>query len=65
MLRRLNELSFVIGLFFSLVAVILLGGYFFMKELSAGINLYTGIVFLIFGVIMMLIKNRAKYGSDD
>lgn len=65
MLRRLNELSFVIGLFFTLVAVILLGGYFLMKELSAGINLYTGIVFLVFGIVMMLVRTRAKYGSDD
>ena len=28
MLKRINELSFVIGLFFTLVAIILIGGYF-------------------------------------
>lgn len=60
MLRRFNELSFVIGLFFTLVAVILLGGNFLFQQLSASINLYTGIVFLVFGLAMMLIRSRTR-----
>ncbi|TMI90436.1 MAG: hypothetical protein E6H06_17420 [Bacteroidetes bacterium] len=58
MYKRLNELSFVIGLFFSIVSIILLTDYFFKKELSSKINLYTGIVFLIFGLFMMSIKRN-------
>ena len=64
MLKRVNELSFVIGLFFTLVAIILIGGYFLTKELSADVNLYTGIVFIIFGLSMILIRSREKDGDD-
>jgi threonine/homoserine/homoserine lactone efflux protein len=58
MLKRLNELSFVIGLFFTLVSLILLVGYFISAQLSAAINLYTGIVFLVFGVAMIFARKR-------
>lgn len=64
MLKRINELSFVIGVFFTLVAIILLGGYFISEQLSSPINLYTGIVFLVFGLAMVLIRSKAKYGND-
>lgn len=64
MFRRINELSFVIGLFFTLVAIILMGGYFLVEQLSSKVNLYTGIVFLVFGLAMILIRSRAKYGDD-
>lgn len=60
MLKRINELSFVIGLFFTIVAIILLGGYFLSESLSAPINLYTGIVFLVFGLAMIIIRSKAK-----
>ena len=63
MLRRINELSFVIGLFFTLVGIILIGGYFAATELSAKVNLYTGLVFLVFGIVMMLVRSNAKYGE--
>jgi hypothetical protein len=64
MFRRINELSFVIGLFFTIVAVILLAGYFISERLSSKINLYTGIVFLVFGLAMVLIRTSSKYGAD-
>ena len=60
MLKRINELSFVIGLFFTLVAIILLAGYFVSEQLSAPINLYTGIVFLVFGLAMIVIRSKEK-----
>jgi hypothetical protein len=58
MFRRLNELNFVIGLFFTIVAVILLVDTFFNSAFSETINLYTGIAFLIFGLIMIIIKTN-------
>lgn len=58
MYKRLNELNFVIGLFFTIVSLILLAGSFLSQELSGKINIYTGIVFLIFGVVMILIKGN-------
>ena len=60
MYKRLNELNFVIGLFFTIVSLILLVGSFLSSELSRRINVYTGIVFLIFGIVMILIKGNKK-----
>lgn len=65
MFRRINELSFVIGLFFTMVAIILIGGYFISASLASDTNLYTGIVFLVFGLAMILIRARPKYGDDQ
>lgn len=58
MYKRLNELNFVIGLFFTLVSLILLADVFFGKEESGKLNIYTGIAFLIFGVLMIIIKSK-------
>ena len=55
---RFTSLSFIIGLFFLIVAIILLAGYFFSSLLAAGINLYAGILFLAFGVFMVMIKEN-------
>jgi hypothetical protein len=54
----------VIGLFFTLVAIILIGGYFLVEALAAKINLYTGIVFLVFGLLMIVIRTKARYGDS-
>jgi len=60
MLNRLTQLSFIIGVFFTIVAIILLTGFFVSALLSSFLNLYAGIAFLIFGLIMMLIKPANK-----
>lgn len=62
MYKRLNELNFVIGLFFTIVSLILLVGSFFSKELSGRLNIYTGIAFLVFGLLMILIKGERSDG---
>lgn len=56
MLKKLNQLSFVIGLFFILVALILLVGYLIGSSLKSPINLYSGLGMLLFGIFMVLIK---------
>ena len=56
MLKRLNELNFVIGLFFTIISLILLADTLLNKEGMGKLNLYTGITFLIFGVFMILLK---------
>ncbi len=62
MYKRFTELNFVIGLFFFIVSLILLIGYYVAIELSSDINLYTGIVFLVFGLVMILYKtNKGKH----
>ena len=56
MQEKLNQLSFVIGVFFILVSLVLIGGYFLLAELSHNIKLYTGLGMAIFGLIMIRLK---------
>jgi hypothetical protein len=53
MLNKLNNLGFVIGAFFTIVAIIL-----FVNILVSGrsdtLSLYSATAFLIFGVVMMV-----------
>ncbi len=58
MYKRLNELNFVIGLFFTIVSLILLAHNFFAKGSPGKLNLYTGLVFLVFGLFMIAIKTK-------
>ncbi|MEP6681957.1 MAG: hypothetical protein ABJA35_01810 [Parafilimonas sp.] len=58
MFNRLTQLSFTIGLFFTIVSAILLIGYFTSDTLSSPLNMYAGIAFLIFGLLMMFIKPK-------
>lgn len=60
MINRLAQLSFIIGFFFTIVAVILLTGYFTSDALSSPLNMYAAIAFLIFGLVMMLVKGNAQ-----
>lgn len=63
MLNKLNQLSFVIGLFFILVATILIIGYAMGGELKAPINLYSGIGMFLFGLFMVFIKENEDPNS--
>ena len=60
MFKKLNQLSFVIGLFFFIVAVILIVTYFTGIS-EEKITLYTSVAFFIFGSAMMAVKG----GSGD
>jgi hypothetical protein len=52
MLNKLNDLSFVIGVFFTVVSLILFGNML-IKGAMETINLYSATTFLIFGLAMM------------
>jgi|688.fasta_scaffold141019_4 hypothetical protein len=56
-IEKFNQLSFVIGFFFIIVAVVLIGGYFLIAQLAHDENLYTGIGMLAFGLIMLKVKS--------
>ena len=58
MYKRLNELSFVIGLFFTLVSLILLAGSLFSSGPASSLTVSSAIVFLVFGVVMILIRGN-------
>ncbi len=63
MLKRLTQLSFVIGLFFTLVSIVLFGNILLTNAPTA-LNFYTSITFLVFGIYMMLIE-RKKVDSNE
>jgi uncharacterized membrane protein YesL len=60
MYKKLNDLQFVIGLFFSVVALILLFNVMLGTNVDGKLNIYTGSGFLIFGLAMMLIRKGNK-----
>ena len=57
MYKRFNQLSFVIGLFFFIVSLILFANTLF-NNATANINIYTAAVFFIFGLLMIFIKGK-------
>jgi hypothetical protein len=59
MLNRLNELSFVIGAFFTLVSLILFGNIL-VTPVPDNLSIYSAIGFLVFGLLMMLPHRKKK-----
>ncbi|RYY24714.1 MAG: hypothetical protein EOO04_12715 [Chitinophagaceae bacterium] len=58
MYKRFNELSFVIGLFFILVSLILILNGLVNDEAKSTITFYSAGAFLIFGIFMLMVKSR-------
>jgi uncharacterized membrane protein YesL len=58
MYKKLNDLQFVIGLFFSVVALILLFNVMLGTNVDGKLNIYTGSTFLVFGLAMMLFRKK-------
>jgi hypothetical protein len=56
MSEKLNQLSFIIGVFFIMVALVLLIGYATTISLKHSINLYTGMSMMVFGLVMIKLK---------
>jgi len=52
MYKKLSNLGFVIGIFFIIISLILLIGTPVSSLPATRMNLYTGFVFLTFGVLM-------------
>ncbi|MBS1594335.1 MAG: hypothetical protein JST90_08405 [Bacteroidetes bacterium] len=52
---KLTDLRFIIGLFFSLSGLVLIGTYFAVTQSNhPQMNLYAGSVMLLFGLFMLL-----------
>ncbi len=55
-MKKLTDLRFVIGLFFSLCGIILLLCYYMVNESNnPKLNLYAGGVMLLFGLLMLVL----------
>lgn len=62
MYKRFGSLRFIIGLFFFLLAVILLAGYVFSEVQRQALNLLTGLGFLVFSIAMMWETRKGEAG---
>jgi hypothetical protein len=58
MYKKLNDLQFVIGLFFTVVSLILLGSVLLSDGETVKVNIYTGVSFLIFGLCMIFLRSN-------
>ncbi len=59
MYKRFNELSFVIGLFFLLVSIILVLNGLLNTAANSNLTYYSAGTFLIFALFMMMLKSKA------
>ena len=67
---KLLDLRFVIGLFFLIVGVLLLGYSFLAhaaEETLTAVNRWCGIIFIVFGILMSFVLNvrSSKEPTDD
>jgi uncharacterized membrane protein len=61
MYKKLNNLGFVIGIFFIIISLILIIGGFVSAALAYKLNFYTGFSFLVFGIFMAFLnRNNGK-----
>jgi len=60
MYNKLDNLGFIIGLFFILVSLVLLIGGLISPSLAYALNFYTGGAFLVFGVVMVVGSVRRR-----
>jgi len=58
MYKRLNNLGFVIGIFFTIISLILLIGALLSDALDNTLDYYTGFTFLIFGFCMAYFNRK-------
>ncbi len=56
--KKLNNLGFVIGIFFTIISLILIIGGFVSEALSYKLNFYTGFSFLVFGILMVFFNKK-------
>jgi len=55
---KLFDLRFVIGLFFFVIGALLTAYYFIFSVTTEAVNLWCGVLFIVFGVIMILLSRK-------
>ncbi len=63
MYKKLSNLGFVIGIFFIIIALILLTGGFLSHGSDYKLNFYTGFLFLVFGMLMAFFNGKNNSGG--
>jgi hypothetical protein len=57
-MHKLNNLGFVIGIFFILISLVLIIGGLSSAALAHKLNFYTGFSFLVFGFLMAFLNRK-------
>ena len=58
-MQKLTDLRFIIGMFFSLSGIVLLLTYFAVQQANhPEMNLYSGAIMLLFGLVMLVVFYR-------
>jgi len=63
-MNKLFDLRFVIGSFFTLIGLLLLGYSFTATSLEQGVNRWCGLIFIVFGIIMIILSLQ-KDANDE
>jgi hypothetical protein len=58
MYKKLNNLGFVIGIFFVIISLILLIGGLLSEALDNRLDYFTGFGFIIFGALMIFFNRK-------
>jgi hypothetical protein len=65
MYEKLNNLGFVIGIFFILISLVLIIGGIVSSVLANKLNFYTGFTFLVFGTLMVYFNRKNDTQEED
>ena len=65
MYEKLNNLGFVIGIFFILISLVLIIGGIVSSTLATKLNFYTGFAFLVFGALMTFLNRKDDTQAED
>lgn len=58
MYKKLNNLGFIIGVFFIIISLILLIGGLLSDALDNKLDYYTGFIFILFGLLMVFFNRK-------
>lgn len=59
-MNKLIDLRFVIGIFFLIVGILLCIYHFIVSAKTGGVNLWCGIFFIVFAIIMIVLSREGE-----
>jgi uncharacterized membrane protein len=65
MYKKLNNLGFVIGIFFIIISLILIIGALSSQALNNNLNFYTGFYFFVFGFLMAFFNRKNDIQKEN
>ncbi|HEY8659912.1 MAG TPA: hypothetical protein VIL78_12820 [Hanamia sp.] len=66
-MKKLLDLRFVIGMFFTIVGTLLVVYDFVAQKntkMNTSVNVCSGVLFLLFGIVMIILSYRSKVDEE-